>query len=85
MKGQPAIVEGQLTKPVQPEECLWSLDNDAVEITLQKADRMSWWSAVIEGDPAIDTSKVPIFLALCKHTELYPGLRDQISAAFMFI
>lgn len=59
LKGQKPILEGQLTKSVQPEECLWSLDNSAVEMSLQKSDRMSWWSAIVEGEPAIDTSKVP--------------------------
>ena len=57
LKGQPAILEGKLSKTVQPEECLWSLDNSAIEMSLQKSDRMSWWPAVIEGDPVIDTSK----------------------------
>ena len=58
LKGQKPLLEGQLSKPVQPEESLWSLDNSAIEMTLQKSDGMSWWSAVVEGDPAIDTSKV---------------------------
>ena len=58
LKGQEPILEGQLSKPVQPEECLWSLDNSAIEMTLQKSDRMTWWKNVVEGEPAIDTSKV---------------------------
>lgn len=58
LKGQQPIIEGKLSKPIKAEECLWSLDNSALEIALQKIDRVSWWDSVIEGDPKIDTSKV---------------------------
>ena len=58
LKGQPSVLEGKFSKPVQPDECLWSLDNGSIEMTLQKADRMTWWSSIVEGEPAIDTSKV---------------------------
>ena len=58
LKGQPPVLEGKFSKPVQPDECLWSLDNGSIEMTLQKADRMTWWSSIVEGEPAIDTSKV---------------------------
>lgn len=67
LKGQPPILEGQLSKSVQPEECLWSLDNSAIEMTLQKSDRMTWWKNIVEGEPAIDTSKVPSSLYLTFH------------------
>ena len=52
------ILKGELTQPVKAEDCLWSLDNDTIEISLQKGDRMSWWPSVVKGEPEIDTSKV---------------------------
>jgi len=64
LKGQPPVLEGKLSKAVQPDECLWSLDNSSIEMTLQKADRMNWWSSIVEGEPAIDTSKVAACLCV---------------------
>ena len=52
------ILKGELSQQVKAEDCLWSLDNDTIEISLQKGDRMSWWPAVVRGEPEIDTSKV---------------------------
>jgi hypothetical protein len=59
LRGQPPILDGQLYSQVQPDDCLWSVvDGKAIEITLQKKDTMSWWRAVLQGEPEIDTQKV---------------------------
>ena len=53
------VLDGLLTAPVQPDECVWSVvDGRALEVTLVKADAMRWWGAVVEGQPAIDTAAV---------------------------
>ena len=59
LKGQPPILEGQLTHLVRPDDCLWNvLDGRVLEITLQKVDTMAWWKSVLSGEPEIDTQKV---------------------------
>lgn len=58
LKGETPIVDGELNEAVKTEDCLWNLDDNAVEISLQKVNGMSWWSCVIKGDPEIDTRKV---------------------------
>lgn len=58
VKGEPPIVDGELHEQVKTEECLWNLDGDVVEISLQKVNGMQWWSCAIKGDPEIDTRKV---------------------------
>ena len=57
--GSAPVLDGPLTAPVQPDECVWSVvDGRALEVTLAKADAMRWWGAVVEGEPAIDTAAV---------------------------
>ncbi|KAL9240531.1 hypothetical protein vseg_014738 [Gypsophila vaccaria] len=59
VKGQPPIIDGDLYKPVKPDDCFWSLeDKKAVSILLTKHDQMDWWRAVVKGEPEIDTQKV---------------------------
>ena len=58
IKGQEPIIKGDLAYNVKAENCYWSLDNSAIEATLQKADGMSWWKSVIKGDPEINTQQV---------------------------
>eukprot|EP01026_Neomeris_dumetosa_P038101 TRINITY_DN309_c0_g1_i4.p1 TRINITY_DN309_c0_g1~~TRINITY_DN309_c0_g1_i4.p1 ORF type:complete len:339 (-),score=70.23 TRINITY_DN309_c0_g1_i4:427-1377(-) len=59
LKGQEAVVDGELHKSIQAEECLWNLvDNKMVELTLVKVEGMNWWKCVIQGDPEINTQKV---------------------------
>lgn len=59
LKGQNPVLDGSLYSPVQPDDCIWSVvDGKAIEITLQKKDTMSWWRAVLQGEPEIDTQKV---------------------------
>ncbi|KAK9724801.1 hypothetical protein RND81_05G099500 [Saponaria officinalis] len=59
LKGQPPIIDGELYKPVKPDDCFWSLeDQKAVSILLTKHDQMDWWRAVVKGEPEIDTQKV---------------------------
>ncbi|XP_074281671.1 protein BOBBER 1-like [Silene latifolia] len=59
LKGQAPIIDGELYKPVKPDDCFWSLeDQKAVSILLTKHDQMDWWRAVVKGDPEVDTQKV---------------------------
>ncbi|KAK9844019.1 hypothetical protein WJX81_002051 [Elliptochloris bilobata] len=56
--GAPPLLAGELWAPVQAEECFWNVDGRALEVTLQKVDRMAWWRAVVKGEPEIDTQRV---------------------------
>lgn len=58
LKGQPAVLEGVLDGEVVVDECYWNCDGSAIEVTLQKKDRMSWWKTTVEGEPELNTRKV---------------------------
>ncbi|GLI68525.1 hypothetical protein VaNZ11_012915 [Volvox africanus] len=58
LKGQPPILEGEFSEPVKADDCMWNVVDNVVEVTLAKAEGMHWWSAVLKGEPAIDTQKV---------------------------
>ena len=63
VKGQEAIVDGELHAGVKMEECFWSVEDNPkagdrlVSITLQKINQMEWWKCVLVGDPEINTQK----------------------------
>ncbi|KAK2077435.1 hypothetical protein QBZ16_004280 [Prototheca wickerhamii] len=59
LKGQDAILSGDLWASVKPDDSLWSIvDGNTLEITLQKSDAMQWWRAVVKGEPEVDTQKI---------------------------
>ena len=54
-----AVVEGELERAIKVEESMWTLeDKSAVVLSLEKVDKMSWWSRLLKGDPEINTKKV---------------------------
>ncbi|KAK7282575.1 hypothetical protein RIF29_11472 [Crotalaria pallida] len=58
LKGQPPIIEGDLFKPVKPDDCYWTIeDHKSISILLTKQDQMKWWKSLVKGDPEIDTQK----------------------------
>ena len=62
IKGKDAILSGELTKTVNAEDAIWTLEptkaGKNVVITLEKTNQMEWWSAVVEGEQEINTKKV---------------------------
>lgn len=59
LKGEPPIIDGELYKPVKPDDCFWSLeDQKSISILLTKHDQMEWWKSLVKGEPEIDTQKV---------------------------
>ncbi|KAL8439884.1 hypothetical protein Efla_000856 [Eimeria flavescens] len=59
LKGQPPIVEGDFSQKVHADDCMWTLeDQNTVHLSLEKVDRMRWWSCVLKGDPEIDTKTI---------------------------
>ena len=58
IRGQEPILNGKLSEAIKEEDCTWAMDGNNIDITLQKFKGMTWWKAVLEGEPEINTQKV---------------------------
>ncbi|PKU85640.1 protein BOBBER 1 [Dendrobium catenatum] len=59
LKGQPAIIDGDLFQSVKVDDCYWSIeDQEIISLLLTKQNQMEWWKCVTKGEPEIDTQKV---------------------------
>ncbi|KAI8980410.1 HSP20-like chaperone [Pilobolus umbonatus] len=59
LKGQPAIVDGELSHLVKVDESTWTLeDQKEILIHLEKINQMEWWDSVVKGAPKINTQKI---------------------------
>ncbi|OEH78275.1 nuclear movement domain-containing protein [Cyclospora cayetanensis] len=59
LKGQNPILDGVFSQKVHAEDCMWTLeDQNTIHLSLEKVDRMRWWSCVLKGDPEIDTKTI---------------------------
>jgi len=62
LKNKPAILEGKLSKTVNAEDAIWTLETTpagkSIVITMEKTNQMEWWGAVVEGEQEINTKKV---------------------------
>ncbi|KAJ3700581.1 hypothetical protein LUZ61_004286 [Rhynchospora tenuis] len=59
LKGQPAVLEGELYNAVKVDDCFWSIeDGKSISILLTKHNQMEWWKTVVKGEPEVDTQKV---------------------------
>lgn len=43
VKGQPPIIDGNLSKPCGADDSYWQLENGNCEITLVKSEKKVWW------------------------------------------
>ncbi|TGZ75235.1 hypothetical protein CRM22_000492 [Opisthorchis felineus] len=59
LKNQPPILCGDLYNEVKVEECSWMLEDGLIiSISLEKINKMEWWTRICDGEPEINTRKV---------------------------
>jgi len=59
LKNAPPLLEGELSNNIKVEECNWYLDNgNTLVLSLEKINKMEWWSKLVTSDPEINTKKV---------------------------
>ncbi|XP_019057958.1 PREDICTED: protein BOBBER 1 isoform X1 [Tarenaya hassleriana] len=77
LKGQPPIIDGELYRPVKPDDCYWNIEDQKVmSVLLTKHDQMEWWKSLVKGEPEIDTQKVEPENS--KLSELDPETRQTV-------
>merc|ERR550519_3164344 len=59
LKGHPLIIDGEFEANIKVEESAWVLeDKRALVLSIEKVNKMSWWSKLVLTDPDINTKKV---------------------------
>ena len=59
VKGQAPILDGDIPHDVKKEESAWIMeDKRTIVMTIEKVNKMNWWSKLLTTDPEINTKKV---------------------------
>jgi len=59
LKGHPLIIDGDFEAAIKVEESAWVLeDKRTLVLSIEKVNKMSWWSRLVTTDPVINTKKV---------------------------
>lgn len=58
LKGKKVFFSGELPREIHVDESTWTIDEQReLNIHLEKVNQ-EWWKSIIEGHPAIDTTKI---------------------------
>ncbi|KAI9561864.1 hypothetical protein GHT06_012826 [Daphnia sinensis] len=90
--GSFVLIDQTFPHKVKPDECLWSLDGEYVQVSLEKKEER-WWDRLFSSDPPIDTKKIDTVvmtsdLSQEEHMKVEElivnqGRRQQISNAYL--
>ncbi|XP_065198863.1 nuclear migration protein nudC-like isoform X1 [Sycon ciliatum] len=59
LKGKEPIIDSELSHLIQVADCFWNIeDGSHLVISLEKVNKMEWWSQVVTSDPQVNTKKV---------------------------
>jgi len=58
LKGQPPIIDGETFNQMKADESCWTIDGKTIILTVEKINKMEWWSRIVLTDPEINTKKV---------------------------
>jgi len=59
IKGQPPIIDDEMPHEVKQEESTWVMeDKRTVVLSIEKINKMNWWSKLVVSDAEINTKKV---------------------------
>lgn len=58
LKGQDAVIDGELFAAIKVDESFWVLEGNVVVVQLEKINKMEWWNRVVTSDEPIDVKSI---------------------------
>jgi hypothetical protein len=71
------LLEGDLVERIRPEESTWTIESNALLLTLEKVKK-TWWAAVFVGDDEIDTHLIDSTRKISDYDESTQGALRKI-------
>ena len=78
-------LDGEFSQRVQAEDSMWTLeDRKTLHLSLEKTDKMRWWSCVLKGDPEIDTKTIVPEVRESNHQRCQSPLDEMDTSVYAF-